>query len=509
MFSTPISERASDDPDGRALATPAHQLSWAELAAATDAAARGLAALDLGPHRRVAIMAQNSVDTVLAYLAALHAGLSAVPVSFHLTAREVAYILADSGAAAVLCDAPAHAAATEAADEAGVKNVFSWHDDRAEGSSWARLLASGAAAPAVDYGAAPRPNLLYTSGTTGFPKGVERPPSMPPSVADYLAAQREGSDAGTFLAVGPLYHTGPMRAVRRLAGGRPLFVLPSFDAERVLATIESERITGTLMVPTHFARLLALPEDVRARYDVSSMRVLEHTGAACPVPVKQAMIDWFGPVLVEKYGGTETGTMTSIDSHEWLAHPGSVGRAVQPFEAVVVDDANQPVPPGTEGRLYFRDTTGKGITFHGDPEKTAAAHIAPNVFTVGDLGLIDPEGYVYITGRHSDMVVSGGVNLYPAESERVLLQHPNVRDAAVIGVPHESMGEQLKALVVRSGDVTEQELIEFCRANLAHPKCPRSVDFVDDLGRSPMGKINKKALRAPYWADVTAAAPGR
>jgi acyl-CoA synthetase (AMP-forming)/AMP-acid ligase II len=174
-----------------------------------------------------------------------------------------------------------------------------------------------------------------------------------------------------------------------------------------------------------------------------------------------------------------------------------------------VDDDDQPVPTGTEGRLYFRDTTGRGITFHGDPEKTAAAHIAPNVFTVGDIGLVDADGYVYITGRHSDMVVSGGVNLYPAESERVLLQHPLVRDAAVIGVPHPSMGEQLKALVVRSGDVSAEALIAHCRDNLAHPKCPRSVDFVDDLGRSPMGKLNKKALRAPYWADVGAAAPGR
>ncbi|MDT4920408.1 MAG: long-chain acyl-CoA synthetase [Pseudonocardiales bacterium] len=509
MYSTPIAQRAASDPDGRALATPAHALTWAELASTTDAAARALAALDLGAHRRVAVMAQNSVDTVLGYLAALHAGLSVVPVSFHLTAREVAYILGDSGAAAVLCDANSRAAAAEAAQLSGGLPVFSWDDGRSGGSSWAQLLETGAGEQPVDHTTAPRPNLLYTSGTTGFPKGVERPPSMPASIAEYLDAQREPPDAGTFLAVGPLYHTGPMRAVRRLAGGRPLFVLPSFDAEAVLATIDRERVSGTLMVPTHFARLLALPADVRAKYDVSSMRVIEHTGAACPVPVKHAMIDWFGPVLVEKYGGTETGTMTSIDSHEWLAHPGSVGRAVPPFEVVVVDDDDQPVPTGTEGRLYFRDTTGRGITFHGDPAKTAAAHIAPNVFTVGDIGLVDADGYVYITGRHSDMVVSGGVNLYPAESERVLLQHPLVRDAAVIGVPHPSMGEQLKALVVRSGDVSAEALIAHCRDNLAHPKCPRSVDFVDDLGRSPMGKLNKKALRAPYWADVGAAAPGR
>jgi acyl-CoA synthetase (AMP-forming)/AMP-acid ligase II len=172
---------------------------------------------------------------------------------------------------------------------------------------------------------------------------------------------------------------------------------------------------------------------------------------------------------------------------------------VPPFEAVVVDDDDNEVPTGVEGRLYFRDTTGRGITFHGDPEKTAAAHIAPNVFTVGDVGKVDDDGFVYITGRHSDMVVSGGVNLYPAESEHVLSRHPAVADVAVIGVPHETMGEQLKALVVRSAPVSAEELIAYCRENLAHPKCPRSVDFVDDLGRNPMGKINKKVLRAPYW----------
>jgi acyl-CoA synthetase (AMP-forming)/AMP-acid ligase II len=479
------------------------------VAATANAAGRALAALDLGPDRRVAVMASNSVDTVLAYLGAMHAGLSVVPISFHLTAREAAYILGDSGAGAVLCDAAARAAATEAAVQAGDLPVFSWDEDRDDGSCWAKLLASSADAPPLDFGILPRANLLYTSGTTGFPKGVERPTSMPRTVADYLDEQREPDDAGTFLAVGPLYHTGPMRAIRRLAGGRPLFVLPSFDAEAVLAAIERERVTGTLMVPTHFARLLALPDSVRAKYDVSSMRRLEHTGAACPMPVKHAMIAWFGPVLVEKYGGTETGTVTAIDSHEWLAHPGSVGRAVPPFEAVVVDEADQPVPAGVEGRLYFRDTTGRGIMFHADAEKTAAAHIAPNIFTVGDIGMVDADGYVYITGRHSDMVVSGGVNLYPAESEHVLLQHPLVRDAAVIGVPHDSMGEQLKALVVPAGEVSAEALIDYCRANLAHPKCPRSVDFVDDLGRSPMGKLNKKALRAPYWAEVTATAPGR
>jgi long-chain acyl-CoA synthetase len=506
---TPIAERVAADADGRALATPACAITWRTLAHEVEMAARGLAALELGPHRRLAIMAHNAVDTVLAYAAAMHAGLSVVPVSFHLTTSEVGYLLRDSGARAIVSDPASHAVAAAAAVQAGVTTVLSWADDRSAASEWRSLLDGTNDTPPLDLSVAPRRNLLYTSGTTGFPKGVERPASLPPTVGAYLDAQREPADAGTFLAVGPLYHTGPMRAVRRLAGGRPLFVLPHFDAETVLATIERERITGTLMVPTHFARLLALPKDVRLSYDVSSVRVLEHTGAACPIPVKRAMIEWFGPVLFEKYGGTESGTVTAIDSADWLAHPGSVGRPLPPFEVVVVDGSGEPVPPGTEGRLYFRDTTGSGITFFDDPGKTAAAHIAANVFSIGDMGVLDEDGFVYITGRDSDMVVSGGVNLYPAESERVLLSHPMVADVAVIGVPHPSMGEQLKALVVRSGEVSAAELIAYCRANLAHPKCPRSVDFVADLGRTPMGKINKKVLRAPYWATETSTIAGR
>ena len=497
---TPISERAADDPAGRALATPGQSLTWHELESEVGAAAGALSAAVTGEHRRIAIMAHNSVDTVVAYLAAMHAALAVVPVSFHLTAREVAYLLTDSGADVLVSDARTAEVAATAADLAGVSTVLSWDDNRSPDSSWRRFVATGDVTEAVDLQARPRPNLLYTSGTTGVPKGVERPPSLPPTLEEYLEAQREAPDAGTFLAVGPLYHTGPMRSIRRIAGGRPLYVLPHFDAETVLATIEREAITGTLMVPTHFVRLLGLPAPTRERYDVSSLRFLEHTGAACPVPVKRAMIDWFGPVLVEKYGGTESGTVTSIDSHDWLAHPGSVGRAVAPFEAVVVDDDDRELPAGREGRLYFRDTTGRGIVFYGDPDKTTAAHLAPNVFTVGDLGKVDADGFVYITGRHSDMVVSGGVNLYPAESEQVLGQHPGVVDVAVIGVPHASMGEQLKALVVRRGDVTEDELIAYCRQNLAGPKCPRSIDFVDDLARNSMGKLNKKVLRAPFWA---------
>jgi long-chain acyl-CoA synthetase len=214
------------------------------------------------------------------------------------------------------------------------------------------------------------------------------------------------------------------------------------------------------------------------------------------------MIEWWGPVLLEAYGASEVGTTNAITSEEWLAHPGSVGRTLPPFEAMILDDEDQPVPAGTQGRLFFRDTTGRGIIYHNDPEKTAAAHIAPGVFSLGEIGYLDEDGYLYITDRFSDMVVSGGVNIYPAESELVLIQHPAVVDVACIGVPNAEMGEELKALVVPSdlsNPPEEAELLEFCRARLTHYKCPRSVDIVGTIGRTTMSKVNKRALRALYW----------
>ena len=214
------------------------------------------------------------------------------------------------------------------------------------------------------------------------------------------------------------------------------------------------------------------------------------------------MIEWFGPVFVDAYGASEVGTTCTISSEDWLTHQGSVGRCVPPFSPLVVDDDNNEVPPNTEGRLYFRDDTGRGVVYPNDPEKSAAAHIAPGVFTLGEMGFVDEDGFVYITDRFSDMVVSGGVNLYPAEAEQVLIEHPAILDVACIGVPHKEMGEELKALVILKDPSTlpdPKELLAFCRERLSTYKCPRTLDYVGDLGRNTMGKINKRALRAPYW----------
>jgi acyl-coenzyme A synthetase/AMP-(fatty) acid ligase len=255
------------------------------------------------------------------------------------------------------------------------------------------------------------------------------------------------------------------------------------------------------MVPAHFQRLLALPDTVRARYDVSSLRQVVHTGAACRIDVKRAMIAWWGPVLVEAYGGTESGTTNLITSAEWLLKPGSVGRAVPPLQAMAISDDGRELGPGATGVLYFKDPTGRGIVYHNDPEKTAQAHREPGVFTLGDVGHIDGDGYVFITDRVSDMIVSGGVNIYSAEVEQALIQHEGVEDVAVIGVPNEEMGEEVKALVVAKAGVAidTAELTRFCREHIAGYKCPRSFEFVADVGRNLMGKINKRELRRPYW----------
>jgi acyl-CoA synthetase (AMP-forming)/AMP-acid ligase II len=279
-------------------------------------------------------------------------------------------------------------------------------------------------------------------------------------------------------------------------------ILGRFDPERVLALIEVHHVTSTLMVPTHFQRLLALPDAVRTQYDVSTLEYVAHTGSACPPDVKRAMIDWFGPVLVESYGGSEIGTVCKIDSAEWLAHPRSVGRAVPPFEAVVVGGDGAELERGSVGVLGFRTPPERGVVYHADPEKTASAYILPGVATLGDVGYVDDNGYVFITDRVADMVVSGGVNLYPAESEQVLLTHPDVAEVAVIGVPDDDLGEALLALVVPTQGVSLDidALAKFAKNSMASYKCPKKYVVVEELARNAMGKLDKKALRAPYWA---------
>ncbi len=500
MTAWPTARAAAENPSEVALRDHRHALRWGEV----DRYIRRIAVslLARGDDDRVAIYAENAAEVILCHLGGLAAGRVTVPISFHLTADETAYILEDSQAG-ILFVGPENLERGLRAAAPSVL-VVCWGD-----TAGTRAVAFEAWLEQEPEAAIPdlpvRPHLLYTSGTTGRPKGTEMPPGMFPEGSTYAEHLAQVEDThplaklGTHLVVGPLHHTGPLSSARLLAVGVPIVILRRFDALATLHAIETYRVASSQMVPTHFVRLLALPDDVRQKFDPSSLVAVGQTGSSCPVDVKQAMIEWWGPVFLEAYGASEVGVVCLISSDEWLLHPGSVGRCVEPFEPVVVDDDEQPVPVGTQGRLYFRDATGRGIIYHGDPEKSAAAHLEPGVFTLGEIGIVDAEGYVFITDRFADMVVSGGVNIYPAESEQILLTHPDVADAACVGVPDRDMGETLIALVVPrdTGQPPDAEaLIDHCRKQIAKYKCPRSVEFVDDLDRNAMGKLNKRALRA-------------
>jgi acyl-CoA synthetase (AMP-forming)/AMP-acid ligase II len=499
-----IGARAEQDPGGAALVDDTSLLTWAEAARQVDAVAGEMLALAVGSEHRVAVVGENRAATVLAHAAGILAGVGTVAVSRQLTVREMVDQFRDAGVVAVVTGPGALAAVTEAAEDAGIATVLVHGTDDVPDSAVAwRTWAEGGRRLPEDLERPARPLLVYTSGTTGKARGtqVRWAPSTITSARHYaeVLAARSGFPAGPHLVVGPLQHNGPLTSIRHLLSGHPVVVLGKFDAERALALVDRHRVTSSVMVPTHFSRLLALPEDVRGRYDVSSLESVAHTGSACPADVKRSMIEWFGPVLVESYGGSEIGTVCRITSEEWLAHPGSVGRVVPPFEAVVLDGSGNELPAGEVGVLGFRTPPGREVSYHGDEEKTRKAYIAPGVATLGDVGYITPDGFLHITDRISDMVLSGGVNLYPAESEKVLLEHSAVAEVAVIGVPDPDLGEALRALVVPAGELDLGELKAYCRERLAAYKCPKTYELVDALARNAMGKLDKRALRRPYW----------
>jgi long-chain acyl-CoA synthetase len=496
MF-TGIAGRAAADPAGWALTDGTDSLNWADLNGAVNRAVHAVLGTDLGPDRRVAIMAPNSAQAAIAHLAVIYAGASAVPVNWQLRPSEAEHILRDSAARLVLASPQSGPVARRACLPGAV--VI---DSLAEFAATAPPGEPPASFP-------PRRALMYTSGTSGMPKAVEQALAMfagGATIAEHVAniAASPAARLGPHLVAGPLHHTGPLNGLRCLAAGTPTAVLPRFDAAAALAAIEQYRIASSTMVPTHFARLLALPAEVRTRCDIGSLRRVAHTGAPCPADLKRAMIEWLGPVIVEAYGSTEVGSVTVIESADWLAHPGSVGRAVPPFEVTIRDETGRELPAGVEGLVCVRNSRDGGPRYVHDREKTAASFVADGYFVMGEIGLLDGDGYLYLTDRASDLVVSGGVNIYPAEAEAVLAAHPGVTDVAVIGVPEPDLGETLLALVVR-GDpaLTAEELVAWCRDRLTHFKCPRAVRFVPHLPRTAMGKLSKRDLRVRYGTRGT------
>lgn len=468
----------------------------------------GLRARGLQPGDTVAGLLPNSVAALEVYLAALQAGWYYTPVNWHYTAAEIAYIVADSEAKAFFADERFAAAAGAAADQAGLPARARFSYGRVGGFAPVERLRDGQPATLPEDRTAGA-SLHYTSGTTGRPKGVHRPLSgLDPDEAAELSTalpQFFGITAGppnVHLVTSPNYHT----AVTVFGGGaaqmgHTLVYMDSWDAERALALVERHRVTNTHMVPTHFKRLLSLPEETRRAYDVSSMRWLLHAAAPCPVALKQAMLDWWGPCVYEYYAATEGGG-TIATPRDWLARPGTVGTPWPVSEVMVADDAGGECPPGVPGTVYMRMAT-QDFAYKGDPAKTQASRLR-GYFTVGDIGYLDADGFLFLCDRKSDMIISGGANIYPAEIEGEIISDPRVADVAVFGVPDDDWGESVKAVVqpadgVAPGPDLAASILASLEGRLARMKWPKSVDFVADMPRDPSGKLLKRRLREPYW----------
>ncbi|WP_327095157.1 acyl-CoA synthetase [Nocardia vinacea] len=499
---------ANAEPDRIALVDPSgREVSYRELATLANRYGTGLRAVGLQPGDVLVTMVHNCVEAVAAYFAAYQAGLYIVAVNWHLTGPEVAYILADSEAKAFIASDRFAAAAIAAADEAGLPATARFAVGEIAGFksvSW--LGAADTGRPDNRTTGAP---MLYTSGTTGRPKGVRRPltgtdPDVVPvySSAFFGLFGLKPYDEHVHICGSPLYHTAVLNfATISIQLGHKLVLMDRWDAEEMLRLIDKHRVTHSHMVPTQFHRLLALPADVRAKYDVSSLRSMVHGAAPCPAETKRQMLEWWGPTVTEYYAATEGGG-TVINGTEWLTKPGSVGKA-WPWSVIKVlsEEDGSEVPTGETGLVYMRMGT-SSFEYHHAKEKTEEARVG-DLFTVGDIGHLDEDGYLYLHDRRSDLILSGGVNIYPAEIENVLTTHPKVEDVAVFGLPHPDWGQEVKAVVqpvagVEGNDELTAELLAYAATQLAKYKMPRSIDYLDELPRDPNGKLYKRKLRDRY-----------
>ncbi|WP_436535394.1 acyl-CoA synthetase [Actinoplanes sp. HUAS TT8] len=497
---------ADRDPHGTAVVDPdGRVVTYGELAAEADRIGRGLQALGLVPGDTVAMLLPNGADLLAVEFATMQIGLYSVPLNWHLTAAEIAYILRDSGAEVFVAHSRFAPAAVDAAEESGVPARLAVGE--VPGFEPLAAIGPGSGRPEPRTAGA---LMVYTSGTSGRPKGVRRPltgadPDAVPQVSLWFFGLfgLEPHDGHVHLCCSPLYHTAVMNfAVISLQLGHPVVVMDRWDPDEMLRLVERHRVTHSHMVPTQFRRLLALPASVRASHDLSSMRVMIHGAAPCPHEVKRRMLDWWGPVVVEYYAASEGGG-TLITAADWLKRPGSVGQAWPGSRVRVLDADGSDAPPGEPGTVYLQmgDAT---FEYLGDAEKTRRSW-HHRMFTVGDIGYLDDDGYLYLCDRKSDVIITGGVNVYPAEIENELAGHPAVADVAVFGIPHDEWGEEIKAVIQPSpgaaaGPSLTAELLEFLTARVAKFKLPRTIEYVDELPRDPNGKLYKRLLRDPYWS---------
>ncbi len=486
-------------------------VTFAQLETRANQLNHALRKLGLNPGDTLAIFAENSPRYFEICWAAQRSGVYLVAVSSRLTTPEVEYILQDSGARLLIASDGLRSVAEEIKAKTNLDAYWSIDGDI---PGYTRLEDQCADMPETPIEDEMLGHImLYSSGTTGRPKGI-RPPFTPNQpfddpgpMAQIAAALFRVTADSIYLSPAPLYHAAPLRwCMAMTTFGATLIVMEKFDAETYLGLIEKYKITHTQLVPTMFVKMLKLPEDVRKKYDVSTLQAAVHAAAPCPIPIKQQMIDWWGPVIEEYYAASEGNGMTWINSEQWLTHKGSVGIPIWGQLHICDDDGNE-LPVGEAGLVYYGGTTPP--TYHNDPEKTKdVLHPAHDDWsTLGDVGKLDEDGFLYLTDRKAFMIISGGVNIYPQEAESILITHPSIADVAVIGVPDEEFGESVKAVVqpmdgVEGTPELAEDILEYCRQRLAKIKCPRSVDFDPELPRHPTGKLYKRLVRDRYWGKT-------
>ncbi|GIW41408.1 MAG: acyl-CoA synthetase [Candidatus Binatia bacterium] len=489
------------------MASTGETVTYGQLEERSARCARLFRSLGLREGDSIAFCLENHPRFFEITWAAQRSGLYYTPISSRLTASEVEYIVGDCGAKVFLTSVAKADVARELVERMpGVRHRFLLGGELPGYESYEEAVRSQPADPLPEEREGQ--DMLYSSGTTGRPKGVKFPLSGKPFGSEeppivQLMKFLYGADENmVYLSPAPLYHAAPLRfcmTVHRIGG--TCVVMERFDPAEALALVERYRVTHSQWVPTMFVRMLRLPEEIRKRYDLSSLRYAIHAAAPCPIPVKEQMIEWWGPILYEYYAGTEGNGFTAITSEEWLQHKGSVGKPLL-GEVHILDDEGNELPPRQVGTIYFAG--GAQFEYHNDPEKTRQSRNEKGWSTLGDMGYVDEDGYLYLTDRKAYMIISGGVNIYPQEIENVLILHPKVADVAVFGVPNEDLGEEVKAVVqpvdmAEAGEDLARELMDFCRKHLAKYKCPRSIDFEAELPRHPTGKLYKRLLRDRYW----------
>lgn len=503
-----IHEMKTPDHPAYIMARSGEIVTYQQLENRTNRCAQLFWDIGLRPGDHIAILMENNSRFLEIISGASNAGLVYTAISTHLTAAEIEYIINDCEAKIFITSHVKRDVAAELLDRIHNVQTRLMVGGTLEGYESYEKRVSG-------YPATPIPNetmgkpMLYSSGTTGRPKGVvniteEQPADAIPQTVLILIGLYSISPETVYLSPAPLYHSAPLTfSMITLALGGTVVIMERFDALEALSLIEKHTITHSQWVPTMFIRMLKLPEEERRQYDLSSMKVAIHAAAPCPIPVKEQIIEWWGPVICEYYSGTEANGFVAITSEEWLTHKGSVGRSVVGELHILDDDGNE-LPQGETGTVYVAQ--GNVFEYHNDPEKTAASRSSQGWSTMGDIGFLDKDGFLYLTDRKADMIISGGVNIYPQEAENVLVTHPKVADAAVFGIPNEEFGEEVKAVVqpvslIDAGPELEQELIAYCRDNLSRIKSPKTIDFEKELPRYPTGKLFKRILKERYWEN--------